>query len=203
MNIIDKYNEIVAGGKRFSARKFAKENSIGVELVIKTLKDAGIFRQGLNEHRQLLKDFSPDEGQLLVLAKRVSTICGYGTSKMVVANIVPIVRALFLTQDNLPFFWEETDGYLASCWNDPKDWGLTYIKYQVGHINPKDNGGKGELENLCFMCARCNNHIQSSLTMDEVIARNSAKISDRIKLVIEKRQKLFISEGWKKLIVAL
>jgi 5-methylcytosine-specific restriction endonuclease McrA len=196
VSIVEKYKEKIALGKIRGIRSFSKEIGLPTKVVVDALREAGLIRKGLAEHRQMLEAFSPDNAQINELAKKMANMAYNTTAKDTVVSLIPIVKAILETQDFLPFFWEETEGYLPSCWNAPKDWNLTYIKYEIGHISPKVSGGTDELENLCGMCARCNNHIQSSLSMDEVIARNSPKIADRARLVLERRSKLFQSPKW-------
>lgn len=56
------------------------------------------------------------------------------------------------------------------CWNEPKEnWkngqqsNLPYLKLQWGHIKPRCRGGTVcDIDDLCLMCGRCNNQIQTS-----------------------------------------
>jgi hypothetical protein len=58
---------------------------------------------------------------------------------------------------------------LPTAWNRPQDGDKDYIRYEVGHIHPQLEGGESNPENLTFQSARCNQHIQSSLDIDEVL----------------------------------
>jgi hypothetical protein len=57
------------------------------------------------------------------------------------------------------------------CWNAPKDnyvkksneyKELKYLKLQWGHIKPRCRNETQTLDDLCLLCARCNNQLQSS-----------------------------------------
>lgn len=65
-----------------------------------------------------------------------------------------------------PLFEIEDKAY---AWNSPKNFSDNYIRYEVGHLNPRNAGGLSLPENLCFQSARCNQHIQSALPIDEVL----------------------------------
>ena len=73
------------------------------------------------------------------------------------------VRLIFEAQDQRPFLHIEAP--LPYCWNSPyKDgWVHNYIRYEWGHLlsrnqNPED---AFDVQNLCLMSARFNQHIQS------------------------------------------
>jgi hypothetical protein len=115
-----------------------------------------------------------------------------------------IVTSIFSTQDYKPFFWIE--GTLPFCWNDPKDWGKDYIKYQWGHLNPRSGitTGTGKVEDLCLMSARCNNHIQSSLPIADLQEYFRGSTTGlRIQQVLEKRTALFASRDWQRILSEL
>jgi hypothetical protein len=65
-------------------------------------------------------------------------------------------------------------------------------------MNPINNGGESNPENLCYMSARCNQHIQSSLPMDEVLAIyfNSNSIAKKVVDKYNNLLKLHQSEKW-------
>jgi hypothetical protein len=112
-------------------------------------------------------------------------------------RIKKIVEMIFETQDKLPFFW--IDSALPFCWNHPKDWARTHIRYEWGHLEPKDSPSTTVpiLENLCLMSARCNNHIQSSLPLEDLQDLfKGSKTGQRIHDVLRRRQELFSSKSW-------
>lgn len=108
-----------------------------------------------------------------------------------------IIRLLFQTQDNRPFFHVEGTE-LPLCWNRPKDWDKNYIKYEWGHLLSKNQNSNENLilENLALHSARCNQHIQSSLNIQELMVYGGL-ISTRISNVLTKRRLLFESIEWK------
>lgn len=110
-----------------------------------------------------------------------------------------IIRLIFLTQDNRPFFHVEGTE-LPLCWNRPKDWNINYIKYEWGHLLSKNQNhnsiNNNIIENLALHSARCNQHIQSSLTIQELMVYGGL-ITTRISNVLTKRRLLFESNEWK------
>ncbi len=69
------------------------------------------------------------------------------------------------------------DGDSRYCWNEPKDRELTFLKLQWGHKLPRSHGGKAyELDNLILLCARCNNNIQKSRTIEQLIPELEHKL---------------------------
>lgn len=55
------------------------------------------------------------------------------------------------------------------CWNMPKDKALTYLKLEWARKNPGAAGGRYRLKNLYLMCARCNNQLQTSTTLPNLL----------------------------------
>lgn len=72
----------------------------------------------------------------------------------------------FEAQNRRPLF-EIDDKCFA--WNSPRFFSDNFIRYEIGHIRPKNKGGLSIVSNLCFQSARCNQHIQSALNIDEVL----------------------------------
>ena len=108
------------------------------------------------------------------------------------------VEAIFETQERRPFF--HVEGVLPFCWNAPKDWDKDYIRYEWGHLRSRNqNQDAHDIENICLQSARCNQHIQTSMDITEVLdwLRGSA-IATRVQSVLEKREKLFASGGCKR-----
>ena len=69
------------------------------------------------------------------------------------------------------------DGYDAFCWNAPKNKRLIYLKLEWGHKIPSIKGKKIDSEkNLFLLCSRCNNQIQTSRTIKELIPELEHKI---------------------------
>jgi 5-methylcytosine-specific restriction endonuclease McrA len=73
-----------------------------------------------------------------------------------------LVRQVRKKQGGTCFLAGGDDRY---CWNHPKDGKIAYLKLEWGHKVPLSQGGSSDLSNLILMCARCNNHIQTSRTL--------------------------------------
>ncbi len=115
-----------------------------------------------------------------------------------------IVNLIFETQDNRPFFHVEGTE-LPLCWNRPENWECNYIKYEWGHLlsrNQNPVNDKSIIENLGLYSARCNQHIQSSMNIQELMVYGGL-ISQRITNVLTKRRMLFESLKWGKIMEEL
>jgi hypothetical protein len=114
-----------------------------------------------------------------------------------------IINLIFETQDRRPFFHIEGTE-LPLCWNKPGDWDCDYIKYEWGHLLSRNQNANVEkrIENLGLYSARCNQHIQSSMNIQELMVYGGL-ISQRISNVLTKRRFLFESTEWKELIATL
>ena len=114
------------------------------------------------------------------------------------------VRLIFRAQCERPFFHVEAP--LPYCWNAPSKggWDVNYIKYEWGHLRSINQNPDSafHVENLCLMSARCNQHIQSSMNIDELLVYGGA-----LEAVIQKnfaaRRALFVSDEWKTLLSRL
>ena len=69
------------------------------------------------------------------------------------------------------------------CWNEPKEnWNTTeyrpkvYLKLQWGHKKPLCRRTDQSPSELYLLCARCNNHIQSSRTIDQLADELRSKL---------------------------
>jgi len=113
--------------------------------------------------------------------------------------ISEFVDKVFATQDQKPFFHIEND--LPYCWNAPKDWNKDFIVYEWGHLRSKNqNNNPYQIDNLCLQSARCNQHIQTSMDIEEVLKwLDGSHVADRIRYVQNKRDLLFASVEWKNL----
>jgi hypothetical protein len=129
----------------------------------------------LNEHREMLKknqagwvaDYDRAQRNFVEhLWKWVKDKNPTAKKKDKLAIMNKMARLVFAAQGERPLFHFNDSWILA--WNSPKDWG-SHIRYEIGHMNPKNNGGESEPENLCFMSARDNQHIQSALPLEELL----------------------------------
>ena len=165
----------------------------------------------LIDHRQIIeknpnayvKDLFDDRlvGTLVNHIKEDFVGTRFTTDKRII--IKSIIVLIFETQDKRPFFHVEGTE-LPLCWNRPADWDCDYIKYEWGHLLSRNQnpGNLNTIENLGLYSARCNQHIQSSMNIQELMVYGGL-ISTRISNVLTKRRALFESEEWQKLIEEL
>ena len=93
---------------------------------------------------------------------------------------------------------------LPLCWNRPRDWNKNYIKYEWGHLRSQNQAQDkaNKLENLGLYSARCNQHIQTSMHIEELMVYGGI-LAQRISNVLTERRKLFESEKWKAVVYKL
>ena len=90
------------------------------------------------------------------------------------------VKKILKEQQNVCAF---ADGDGKYCWNHPKDKNLDFVKLEWGHKIPRDKGDIAYFEeNLILLCARCNNQIQTSKTIEELIPELEHKLKALKKL---------------------
>jgi hypothetical protein len=85
-----------------------------------------------------------------------------------------LVRRVLQKQGGTCFLAGGDDRY---CWNHPKDSKLTYLKLEWGHRVPLSQGGSSDISNLILMCARCNNQIQTSRTLHQLMPELGHKLA--------------------------
>ncbi|MFL5241284.1 MAG: hypothetical protein ACJ8FY_04190 [Gemmataceae bacterium] len=119
------------------------------------------------------------------------------------ALVDQFVEAIFAAQGGRPFF--HIDGPLPFCWNAPKDWDKSYIRYEWGHLRSRNqNQDAHEIDNICLQSARCNQHVQTSMDIAEVLVwLGGSSVAARVESVLERRWQLFASEEWGKLLAEL
>jgi hypothetical protein len=120
------------------------------------------------------------------------------------ASVVDLfVDVIFDAQFRLPFFY--VDSPLPYCWNAPKDWDKSYIRYEWGHLHSRNqNEDAHHIQNLCLQSARCNQHVQTSMDIDEVLAwLDGSQVAARVRRVLERRRELFESDDWRNLLSEL
>jgi hypothetical protein len=70
------------------------------------------------------------------------------------------------------------------CWNEPKDSEKKYIKLQWGHIKPICRKDETQtMKDLCLLCARCNNQIQTSRYLSQLKAELQSKLENIDELI--------------------
>jgi len=114
------------------------------------------------------------------------------------SELSELIKLLFSVQDNRPFFHVEGTE-LPLCWNSPKDWDKNYIKYEWGHLRSRNQAQSKahRLDNLGLYSARCNQHIQTSMHIEELMVYGGI-LAQRISNVLSARRNLFESEVWAK-----
>jgi hypothetical protein len=124
--------------------------------------------------------------------------CGYRRvgSKDAQFLVRDIVENIFGAQDRRPLF--HVDAHLPYCWNAPGGWKYNYIRYEWGHLRSRNQNEDAEhIENLALCSARCNQHIQTSMDIDEVrdwLA--GSRVAGRIDDVLTRRAQLTQSQPW-------
>jgi len=164
--------------------------------------------KNLHSHRNAIKDnsiaFSEDKERALEnMTKHIWNwvkIVSPDAKKNQIKNyLLELAIMIFEAQGQKPLF---QFGEEITAWNRPGDWNYNYIRYEIGHKTPINAGGTSHPENLCFMSARCNQHIQSSLEMHNVLDwyfSNNTEVQDRVNSLEE----LYKSEEWKNIIVQI
>lgn len=91
------------------------------------------------------------------------------------------VQTLLAKQNRTCAFGKKVRGMY--CWNEPKENYIdgvytekTYLKLQWGHIKPKCRNEGQTTDDLCLLCARCNNQIQTSRHLQQLKAELLSKI---------------------------
>ncbi len=115
-------------------------------------------------------------------------------------SLSEIIKCLFVAQDHRPFFHVEGTE-LPLCWNSPRDWDKDYIKYEWGHLRSRNQAQDKahKLENLGLYSARCNQHIQTSMHIEELMVYGGI-LAQRISNVLTARRKLFESNEWQAIV---
>lgn len=163
---------------------------------------------GLLEHRKSLKAnplcFSQDKDRAVInwISHAWEGLKSLTSVKASIARPILERAALMVwqAQGGKPLFhFESKVSGLPMSWNRPQDGMLNYVRYEIGHMTPFDCGGSSAAENLCFQSARCNQHIQSSLPMDEILA---AYFSDNAEVLqrIANLRHLYASQEWQGLL---
>lgn len=156
----------------------------------------------LREHREALakneRAYVEDLDRVRKTAVAHLRRCGF--ARVTVDRCEPLierfVEMIFATQDRKPFF--HVDGVLPYCWNAPKNWDKNFIRYEWGHLRSvNQNADADTLENLCLQSARCNQHVQTSMDIDEVVRwLEGSLVAARVRDVLARRTVMFAGEEW-------
>jgi len=96
---------------------------------------------------------------------------------------IQFVEEILKKQNNTCCFGKNVRG--KWCWNQPSDNfpknkgeynELTYIKLQWGHIKPRSRTESQSINDLCLQCARCNNQLQTSRHLRQILPELESKI---------------------------
>ncbi|OEE06368.1 hypothetical protein OC7_01995 [Vibrio cyclitrophicus ZF270] len=81
---------------------------------------------------------------------------------------------------------------------------MDYIKYEWGHLKSRNQNGDAAYcaQNLCLQSARCNQHIQSSMNVEE-LKEYGGKLEQVISKNLDERASLFSSDKWQELLTEL
>lgn len=166
----------------------------------------------LSEHRKLLKAnkdaYTEDIERCYRTAVKHLKDAGYNgiTLNRAYEEVKNFVDLIFATQENKPFFHIESDLGLPFCWNSPSKggWDINYIRYEWGHLRSKNQNIKDYkcIMNLCLQSARCNQHIQSSMNVVELL-EYGGKLKEVIERNLARREALFNSDSWRSLIESI
>ena len=157
----------------------------------------------LNEHRNIMKknkDFLSDiERCKKTLVNHLMSAGYYNLPENLLDKYISLI---FSAQNQKPFFYYENKSGIPVVWNSPRDWDKKYYRYEWGHLHSKNQNGIGahNIENLALLSARGNQHIQTSLDIEEVLdIFKGSKIECVVAENLAKRERLFSSDEWNSL----
>jgi len=157
---------------------------------------------GLQKHRENLAQndlrFSQDKDRAIEnwvkeALKEVNTTNNNRNQAKIILNY--LANMVWEAQGGVPLFQFDSNSNLPMSWNRPQDGEKNYIRYEIGHMISRNCGGGSNVENLCFQSARCNQHIQTSLSLNEVVEAyfsHNQIVLDRINALTA----LYQSETW-------
>ncbi len=176
----------------------------------------------LNEHLQTVdQNSSADEQQISSLCNRIRMKmrdCGYTALWQTYkargkanehlrresrALIQEYVEMILETQDYRCTHWLKVGkNELNGVWNRPNPgyvgWKREDIIYEIDHVVPANAGGFDDLTNYQFLSSNANQFVKCSLTYEDLLRRIdlSDSLKDRIRDVLDRREKLFSSDKW-------
>ena len=176
----------------------------------------------LNEHLKMVDQNSfADEKQIASLCDRIRhrfKECGYpalwknykavGKKNVLLRRtaqeiVREYVEMILETQDYHCTHWLQVgEGELNGVWNRPGgafvNWRRLDIIYEIDHVLPKNAGGEDTLENYQFLSSNANQFVKCSLTYEDLLRRIdlSDSLKNRIRDVLDRREKLFSSDKW-------
>ena len=165
------------------------------------------YKVTLNEHLQTLDQNSQvSEIELNSLRRRVTKKfkeCGYENASKDSNLVNEYIDMIFKTQDYRCTHWIRVkSGELNGVWNRPakgyRNWKTKEVKYEIDHVHPRNAGGIDDLKNFQFLSANANQFVKCSLTYEDLLKRVdlSGRLKRRIKTVLRRRTRLFLSKKW-------
>ena len=124
---------------------------------------------------------APPESEIERLQGTLSNHLRQMEIKLSKADRTDFVKKLLTDQNQTCAFGKKVNGMY--CWNEPKEnytddvyTEKRYLKLQWGHITPRCRKTEQTKEDLCLLCARCNNQIQTSRHLQQLKAELLSKI---------------------------
>jgi len=165
------------------------------------------YKVTLNEHLQTLDQNSQvSEIELNSLRRRVTKKfkeCGYENASKDSNLVNEYIDMIFKTQAYRCTHWIRVkSGELNGVWNRPakgyRNWKTKEVKYEIDHVHPRNAGGIDDLKNFQFLSANANQFVKCSLTYEDLLKRVdlSGRLKRRIKTVLRRRTRLFLSKKW-------
>jgi hypothetical protein len=125
--------------------------------------------------------FPLPETEVERLQKTLSNHLRQMNIKMTKPARTEFVKTLLIKQNQTCAFGKNVNGIY--CWNEPKENYVdnvytekSYLKLQWGHIKPRCRKEEQTANDLCLLCARCNNQIQTSRHLHQLKAELLSKI---------------------------
>ena len=127
-------------------------------------------------------DWSPlPEAEVERLQGTLSNHLRQINAQMTKSARIEFLQTLLEKQNKTCAFGKNVGGIY--CWNEPKENYIDsvytekkYLKLQWGHIKPRCRKEEQTTDDLCLLCARCNNQIQTSRHLLQLKAELLSKI---------------------------
>jgi hypothetical protein len=125
----------------------------------------------------------PPESEVERLQQTLSNHLRKMNIKMSKEDRIEFVKALLSKQNNTCAFGKNVGGIY--CWNGTSENYVDnvynekpYLKLQWGHIKPRCRKEEQTTDDLCLLCARCNNQIQTCRHLQQLKAELLSKIEN-------------------------
>ena len=136
----------------------------------------------IHPHFRDRNDWSPlPETEVERLQGTLSNHLRQINAQMTKSARIEFLQTLLEKQNKTCAFGKNVGGIY--CWNEPKENYIDsvytekkYLKLQWGHIKPRCRKEEQTADDLCLLCARCNNQIQTSRHLLQLKAELLSKI---------------------------